>query len=305
MILHNTINTRMTLSNGWRAGCMLLMTLLFACNADEPLKYSSADNVYFGSSKEVGLSEEEIKDKKLDKRDSVLSYTFALTPEKTTDTVYVPVSLSGTRVHHDRKFKVVVTSKKTTAESSVHYQPLLESYTLPADSGQTWVPVILYNTDAKLDSQSLFINLKLASTEDFSVDVARKSETAIMFSNRLEKPLWWTLWQGELASYSRTKHALYIIAVGNIDLVANYDGENQYQIPYNLYLIEKLKALLVFPFDWVAENDKGYVLTDNGDDTFFLHTEANPAKKYLLKKSQEDGEYYFIDEKGKPITINH
>lgn len=281
------------------------MTLLFACNTDEPLKYSAADNVYFGSSREVGLSEEEIKDKKLDKRDSVLFYTFALTPEKNTDTVYLPVSLSGKRVHYDRKFKVNVTAEKTTAEPSLHYQPLLESYTLPADSGQALVPLILFNNDAKLDSQSLIVNVRLAASEDFGVDVAGKSETTVMFSNRLEKPVWWTLWEGELAAYSRTKHALYLIAVGNIDLVPNYNGENQYQIPYNLYLIEKLKALLVYPFDWVAENDKGYVLTENEDGTYFLHTEANPAKKYLLRKSQEDGEYYFIDEKNKPITINH
>jgi len=287
------------------AWVLALLPMLYGCNPDTELTYNSSDNVYFGLSTEVGLSAAEITALKLDTRDTVVSYTFALTPEKSTDTVWLPVALSGKRVPRDRSFKVTVEATGSTAEVSRHYQPLKDSYMLPADSGYALLPIVLFNTDVRLDTQSFNIKLRLVNSNDLRASVGELSTQTIMFSNRLEKPEWWNRWEGELGAYSRTKHALYLITVGNIDLVPNFDGDNQYMIPENLYYIEKLKALVAYPFDWVANNDKGYVLTEQPDGSYFLHHQTNADKKYLLKKSDEDGKYYFIDEAGLPVTINH
>ncbi|WP_224996335.1 DUF4843 domain-containing protein [Cesiribacter sp. SM1] len=266
---------------------VLLLLGCLACQQDNVEPYASKDNVYFN-----------YKDD-----ENSLSYTFAYNPEKTADTLFLPLAIAGNRVVHDRKLKLAILQEQTTATAGLHFEPLQEYYVLPADSGKLQVPVILYNTDPELQQKTVSIAFTTAASEDFDVLFSERNKFTIEFSNRLERPLWWTLWEDQLANYSRVKHELYLVVVGNVDLLASMEGDAYLEIPRNLYLIDKLRVFLRDPFAWVAQNTQGYILEERADGGYdFYHTD-NPARALLLQKNESDGRYYFIDENGQRVTM--
>jgi len=287
--------------------CVLAVSLFSCQSEDEDFVYHSKDNIYFGIGTTVGLSVAEVADQELlpeDIQDPRRTfYSFAI-DQKGIDTVFIPVTISGLRSPVPRKFKVAVNRDSTTAQAEVHYKTLAEYYTIPADSGGIMLPLILLNKDPLMETQTFKIVLELEPTEDFDVSVPESSYASIMFSNRLERPLWWTFWEGELGSYTRTKHALYLMAlegIENKDLIPNYNGDNGLLIPYDLYLIGKFKALLFDPFLWL-ESHPGYVITEVEAGTYNFYSAANEFKKYKLVLNDQDGKYYFIDENEKFVS---
>lgn len=268
----------------------IILCLATACKENAPMRYNSPDNVYF-----------DFDDEKTADRDSVL-YTFAYTPDVTTDTVLIPVRIAGKRVSKERHFNVTILPT-TTAVSGKHYEPLQSFYTIAADSGKAYIPFIIYNTDAELQNKSVATYMQLTASEDFGVTIDTLIKAKIVFSNRLEKPAWWDFWSGQLSEYSRVKHDLYLVSVGRVDLISDYSGDNGLQIPYNLYVIDKLRKFLSDPFAWTSAQ-KSYVLTKRADGNYdFYHTE-NPDKKFFLQFNKEDGKYYFLNEKGQRVTVN-
>jgi hypothetical protein len=286
----------------------LLAVVISACeHEDENFRYASTDNVYFGLSNLIGVPEDEAEDlypKGIqDPRKTV--YSFAVN-QKVRDTVFIPVTLSGKRMAVDRKFKVSVLQDSTTAVSALHYEPLKDFYVLPANEGNMLLPVILFNQDPEMDSQTFHLKLALQSTEDLQASVPEFKYARISVSNRLEKPVWWNNWESELAGYTRVKHALYLIALDNIedkDLVPNFNGENSFYIPYNLFLIGQFKALLIDPFLWVRDHPD-YVLTEREEGIYDFYNVNNTFKKYTLSINEDDGQYYFIDEFGRYVTTD-
>jgi len=291
--------------------CVLANTLVSCQSDDADFIYSSSkDNIYFGIGTAVGLTIAEAEDQELfpegiqDPRKTL--YSFAEN-QKPTDTVYVPVTISGLRKPVARKFRIVVNADSTTAEAGVHYKPFEEFYTIPADSGGAMLPVILLNKDPRMETQTFRLKLVLVSSDDFDVAVPDNSYANILFSNRLERPDWWTLWENELGTYTRTKHALYLIALGDIEnknLIPNYNGDNGLLIPYNLYLIGKFKALLFDPFLWLQDHP-GYVIDEVEPGVYSFYSTANEFRKYRLVYNDQDGEYYFIDENNKFVSADY
>jgi hypothetical protein len=287
---------------------LIAFVLFSSCTTeDEDFKYNSRDNVYFGISNLVELSEDEVLD--FWPEDILIpagsNYSFA-TSMKASDTVYFPVSISGKRVSHDRHFKVVVDNDSSTAESDKHFAPLKEFYTIPANSGSALVPVLLYNTDLAMEVQTFYLRLKLVPSEDFGVGNPAYEGARLHFSNRLEKTAWWDPWSGELGSYTRTKHALYLISlheVDNKDLTLSLGGEDGLLIPYCLYLIGKFEALLIDPFGWVEANPE-YALDEVAAGVYEFYSVENPAKKYTLLLHPDDGKYYFKDENGARVSTS-
>ncbi|MDJ1496326.1 DUF4843 domain-containing protein [Cytophagaceae bacterium DM2B3-1] len=269
----------------------ITLCLNTACKRDEVQNYNSHDSVYFG------FDDEKTKD-----RDSVV-YTFAYTPDMERDTVLLPVRISGIRTTDERQFHVTVVTQGTTAQQGTHYEPLQSAYIMPSDSGKAYLPLILYNTDPALQNKSVSIILKLAASEDFGVGLAKMIQAKVVFSNRLEKPIWWDMWSGQLAEYSRVKHDLYLISVGRVDLISDYSGDNGLQIPYTLYVIDKLRKFLNDPFTWTA-NQTNYVLTKRSDGNYDFYHTANPGKKFLLQFNKDDKKYYFVNEHGQRVTMN-
>jgi hypothetical protein len=260
---------------------MAAVVLMTACRKADKVTYHSSDNIYFDLDP-------------YNERDSII-YTFAYHPERPQDTVWVPVRISGNRINADRVYAAKVIDSGTTAIASKHYEPLKDQYKMPADSGFQFMPVILYNSDTQMVKRSFSLTIQLVSSGDFNTDFSTIITARIVFSNKLEKPVWWDMWLG--GYYSQVKHRLFRLAATTNDL-----SMNTLDAPQNTYYVDKLKSLLNSPFTWVTNNpDKGYVLTVRPDGNYDFYNPAAPDNKILLKKDASNGKYYFIDENGSEV----
>jgi hypothetical protein len=268
---------------------LLLMVLCHACKKSDPPLYNTSDNIYFDFTPTVDD----------DKVDSVI-YSFADSPGKEQDTILIPVRVSGSREKKDRKFTVSIVDSSTTAISSLHYKPLEKEYIIPADSGEFLLPIILLSTDSALKTKSVTISLALQASSDFGISFKEIRTGFIRFSNRLERPVWWDVWVGELGVYSRVKHELFIRAAGTNTLSS--DPSNYMETPKTLYYIRRFKSFLQDPFKWVTDYpDAGYVITLDADGFYYFYSSGNPEVRYKLEKNDSDGKYYFRDEDGNRI----
>ena len=260
---------------------LLIIIACVGCRKEETTTYGSSDNVYFDF------------DPATTDRDSII-YTFAYTPGLEQDTVFLPVRVSGMRADMNRSFGVRVDDARTTAVAGSHYEPLQQNYSVPADSGALLLPVVLLNSDPALSERSVVLTLQLSAADlgiaDTSIVTAR-----IVFSNKLEKPVWWEMWLG--GYYSQVKHELFLISSGTTDLtLSGLDA------PTNLYHTGKLASFLNDPFTWVEQNpEKGYVLVQREDGNYDFYNENTPAKKILLRKNVQANKYFFIDENGAEV----
>src|ERR1700761_9188384 len=102
----------------------LLAAGMIACKKSGPLLYNtnSLSSVYFDFIDSTNMADS-------------ITYTFAFTPGKTVDTIYIPVRISGVRMNKDRQFGMAAMDSATTAVVKTHYAPLRTTYTLPAGQG--------------------------------------------------------------------------------------------------------------------------------------------------------------------------
>lgn len=258
-----------------------IVLLMVACKKVDPLTFDHAANIYFDLSQE--------------QKDSI-PYTFAYDLAKASDTINIPVTISGKRMAQDRFYNAYVETDSSTAVPGIHFKPLESQYTVPASEGRTVLPLIVYNRP-DLEDSSRTIILKLKASGDFGIENPTIIKARVVLSARLEQPAWWSMWCG---AYSRTKHQLFLIVTGVTELsTAGLDA------PKNLYIANLLTVMLNNPFDWVANNTgKGYVLeavTMGSTDAYYFYTPQNPNKKILLQKNTGSGRYFFIDENGQEV----
>lgn len=263
---------------------ILLAVICFAsCKKAEEMKFNHAANVYF--------------DLRGGDRDSIVR-TFAYTPTKAQDTVWLAARLSGIRTDMARTFTARVDTDSTSAAVGLHYEALKPSYTIPAGAGVGYIPLVIYNKDEKLENESVAINIKLTGTSDLGIENPYIIRAKVVFSAKLEKPNWWDFWP--LPPYSRTKHELFILVTGQTTM--STDGLDA---PKNLYYVGLLSTMLNNPFNWVTRNPlKKYVLevvTPGNTDSYYFYNTDNPAKKTLLRKNIQNSKYYFIDENGNEV----
>ena len=169
---------------------------------------------------------------------------------------------------------------------------------MPANAGFVWVPFVIYNKDKELENRAVSAIIKLVGSGDLNVENPYLIRAKVVFSAKLEKPHWWDMWP--LPPYSRVKHELFIIVTGLTEL--STDGLDA---PKNLYITGLLTTMLNNPFNWVTKNAaKGYRLeqvAEGNSDSYYFFNIANPTKKTLLRKNQQNGKYYFIDENGNEV----
>lgn len=263
--------------------------LVTGCKKEVEQMFDSPASVYFDF----------VPERNEPRVDSV-SFSFALFPGLATDTVFLPVRITGPRVNTDRKFKIAVVDSVTSAVADLHYKALLPEYTMPADSGRVLVPIVLFSADPLLTEKTVRMKLKLVPSADFGVTTLSYDSAKIIFSNRLEKPAWWDPWGSEMGTYSRVKHELFIRASGTTELPPS--PADATLIPKVLYHTRRFRAFLADPIKWTAENPaEGYVVElVNGKYYFFSVT--NPEKKYELELNTADNRYYFKDENGNRIV---
>jgi hypothetical protein len=287
--------------------CALAATQFSCQSEDADFVYDSKNNIYFGIGTTPGLTMAEVEDLELlppgmqDPRK--MFYSFAEN-QKAIDTVYIPVTISGLREPRERRFKAAIVSDSTTASAELHFKTLQEYYTIPADSGSVLFPLILINKDPEMEQRTFQIKLELIPSEDFDVSVPESKYAKVMFSNRLEEPVWWITWSSDLGAYSRTKHALYLIALGdeieNKNLTTSKVGDQGLLNSYCLFLIAKFNALLINPRLWVEDHPE-YVMPEVEPGKFDFYNVNNTNKKYRLVINQNN-KYVFLDENGKEIV---
>lgn len=259
---------------------------LSSCDDNNDFVYKSLDNIYFNFA---------------DTASSKISYTFAYTPGLTKDTVFIPVKISGKRVSFSRRFQIEVVDSSTTAKPDIHYQPFAAEYEMPTDSGTVNVPVIIYNIDPLLDDSTVVLNFTLKATSDFQINYPDQITGRISFSNRLEQPLWWIYWMGQLGLYSRVKHQLFLISSGTTILPDMSKSDAYLQVPKALFHLDMYKSFLADPFKWVQKHTD-YILSEKTDGNYDFYLKESPEKVTVLKWDRSSDSYHFIDEKGQLIS---
>ncbi|NVM65181.1 hypothetical protein FHW88_003485 [Mucilaginibacter sp. SG538B] len=276
---------------------LVVVAALFSCKKDQLLTYGSRDNIYLN-----------YKDKDGNQDTSILTYSFAYNPTLAQDTIWIPIIISGQRTKSERKFVITVVDTATTAKAGLHYEALKPSYTMPADSGTVKVPVIIKNSDPELANQSVTLTILVSGGQDFNSSLpAALREKSILYSSRLEQPAWWIYWMGNLGSYSRIKHQLFLISSGTTELVDMSKPNAFLQIPRTLYYIDNVRTFVNDPFAWVARYpEKGYVLTKrtDGSKDYDFYNSSSPGKKFYLKYYTQAAKYFFVDENGQQVIIN-
>ena len=267
----------------------VLCLLALSCKKDDKLLYDSPDNIYLDYSN----------------KDSLI-YTFAYSLGVEKDTLWIPVKVSGKRTDKDRSFVMDIVKSATSATEGLHYEPLKSNYTLPADSGIIHVPLILNNTDPELQNKSVYLTVRVSGGSDFKSslpDTVRSKK--ILFSNRLELPIWWQYW-AEMGSYSRVKHQLFLISSGTVNLPVRTNPDWYLEIPRTLFYIENTRSFLNHPFEWVRDHpEKGYVLTARNDGTgdYNFYNVNSPSQQFHLKYFSQADKYVFLDENKGQIIL--
>lgn len=265
----------------------LMVLVATSCKNDYAEPYQAEDSIYFNFTDTNNRKE--------------IRYTFAYTPGKIIDTISIPVKLSGARVPYARTFRLAIIDTATTAIAGQHYDALNDEYTLEADSGTFDLPIVIHNTDILLDTESVSIAFTLVESNDLKVNIPHLITGKITFSNRLEKPNWWPLWQNDLGEYSRVKHSLFLISSGTIDLIYDMATQNG-DIPKTLHHISQYKTFLRDPFTWItSEEGEAYTLSQRSEGVYDFYQIDLPEKKYELRKDTQSGAYFFIDENGNLI----
>lgn len=256
------------------------------CSEDTDYRYRApGDNIYFNFADTA-------------KRNYLVS--FALYPDMADSVILVPVKISGERVAYDRTFKVQVDASKTSAQADLHYKPLEASYTVPAGQGEVKLPVTIYNTDPAMETTTFSLGIQLVASDDFGVNLPMMISTKISFSNRLEQPSWWQYWSGDLGAYSRTRHALFIIACGPVNLNIPSDPEWGMGSMRTLSYVKMFKSFISDPVSWIGRNQE-YAMDLQPDGTYHFYNKSNPAKMYVYKQVVGLSIFGFVDEKGMPI----
>jgi hypothetical protein len=126
-----------------------------ACKPLAPTLFDQPDAVYFNAA-----------------ADSV-AYTFAKYPNRTVDTIKLPVNVLGSPIATDRE--ILIESLKdydVNAKEGVHYK-LLPPYKMPANNVSTTIPVVVYRT-GDLDSLSATMKLGLKENSSFTLASLQK-----------------------------------------------------------------------------------------------------------------------------------
>ena len=258
--------------------------LFTACSEDAIDTYHApGDNVYFNIN-----------------ADNKVVYSFTDTTLDVTEVaLYLPVKLAGERVPYERTFNVEIIDTLTTAQSGLHYLPLSKSYALAADSGTFLLPVTLLNKDEILLDSTLTIGIRLLPSDELGVGFPLLLSAKISFSSRLEKPDWWDYW-GQLGTYSRTKHFLFLISSGTKAL--HNPSTDPFSTPKALYHISLYENFLRDPASWVAKNPE-YALDKQADGNYLFYLKETPDKTYPYVYESANGKYYFKDENGEYIYV--
>lgn len=150
-------------------------------------------------------------------KDSVMTVSFSLQESDVAEyTVQVPVMVTGMPTAYDRTFSVLTDSEGSTAVAGTHYKALQQTYTMPAGSVCTLIPITVYRT-ADMQDGYKELRLTVTTSTDFpSLIIAEKAAMRLRISDQLEEPDWWSKWfaKGWFGKYSRRKYQQWLSIYG-------------------------------------------------------------------------------------------
>ncbi len=187
-----------------KKGIVYIILIAFSfigCKKVVPTLFAEQDGIYFSASADT------------------ISYTFAKYPNRTIDTLKLPVSVLGKAAGTNRTITVEkLVASDVNATEGVHYK-LLGPYTLPANQISTVIPVVIYRT-GDMDSLTITFILQLKANESFQSGISAKTSLKIKVGY-LQKPSTWgefggTQWAGYSANFgtwTKTKYKVILDAL--------------------------------------------------------------------------------------------
>ncbi len=184
------------------------MMLVSACKTNQLIPFEEPDAVYFGNPTVIGTA------------NMLTNYTFAKYPNKTADTIKIPVSLLGDPAGQDREISVVaVDSSIVTAHPGIEYK-LLPPYKMPANTVSTTIPVVVYRTPG-MDSLTYTLLLKIEGNHELQAGISAQTMYRINIAF-LQKPADWDIYAGSegwakypanFGTWTRTKYKVVLDAL--------------------------------------------------------------------------------------------
>ena len=222
---------------------IILAALSFgSCKKNQIIHYNEKPAVYFAD---------------FNVQDSMV-YSF-IGKSTTIDTLYLNIKLLGDEFSAGKKFKVQVDQSMTTAKEAVHYKKLEDYYTFPANTFDTKLPIIIYNTDESLKTQFVTLTLTIESTDEINVGYPTQKNAHIIITNQLVKPVYWdsflAIYFGE---YSKVKHQICIQLMGN-DFPTTMNAA--LAAPYGVaYLMSYGRTAAKYFIDHIVKDENGNII---------------------------------------------
>ena len=171
------------------------------CKEDVPTIFAEPDGIYFSASSDS------------------LYYTFAKYPNRTVDTLKIPVTVLGKAAEVDRVFRVdKIPDSGFNGVEGVHYK-LLSPYTLPAGKITMQIPVVIYKT-GDMDSLLIQFKLRLTENENFVSGISSKAFLKVKVAYLQKPPTWgefggsqWAGFNGNFGTWSKTKYKVILDAL--------------------------------------------------------------------------------------------
>jgi hypothetical protein len=174
-----------------------------ACTPDTPSTFSAQDGLYFNAG-----------------ADSVV-YTFAKFPNRTVDTVKVPIAVLGKSSSADREITIMsVPGADINAVEGTHYK-MLKPYIIPANSVSASIPILVYRT-GDLDSITASLRLQIKENLSFGLGITTNSTVKIKVGYLQKPPTWgdltslpWAGYSTNFGTWTKTKYKVILDALYN------------------------------------------------------------------------------------------
>lgn len=191
---------------------------LFSCKEDVPQLFHLKDGIYFSSS-----------------TDSVY-YTFAKYPNKTKDTLFIPVAVLGDAASKARIMNVAALDSNDAVLGTDPHFTLQPGYKI--DSGQIRGTIaVIVNRTTDLDTAVMKFKLRLLPSSDFAEGITTKMDLKVTLGFLQMPPSWggfsgsmWAGYSTNFGSWTKTKYKLILDAL--------YDQQSDTTVsefPYNRF----------------------------------------------------------------------
>lgn len=213
-------------------GCLFVPFYFSSCSENDRLTFEDTPGIYFR------LPE---KDTTLIVREDTIVYSFAFEdPNLVREYVMrVPVEITGLSVNKERKFKIRIDPKLSTAVEGRDYIKLQEEYIMPANTGKDSIRITVLRNDS-LQTKPRDLQLEIVATPDFKLGIKERATIRLRFSDILEEPEWWDYWSFFMGAYGRKKHQQWLLIWGKTPLKT--DGQiHPFNTPKELMAIQDLR----------------------------------------------------------------